>query len=497
MGNRKKRYLTFICGLRACKVSANFTIWEKIFATGKVHEKMSQIFCILLHMSGNWFAIFVFSITIGTVWLFSVYDWGYGVLRGMLLLVLGLFLLSMQFFRRLTFSSDGMLRWAVLAVVVLFNLFYGIRTLEVVRSTRYLGFDQAQMSYHAAKFLISKVNPYGQNSIVDPLVYNLAIARYQNRTECIKYSPQRMIASFSAFWDRPGGSAEGMEMFFPVIAADKKCEDIRRAFGSLGYPYGPVTIATYMPLVLAFEESGLFVAHLLLMGILAVLLFWIGWNLTRRGNAILACLPPLLVLLTPIFRHNFLGLAASDLPAVLFATVFVALWLKGRYELAALALALSLGSKIAPGLLFLPLIIRSPLRMGLTMVIVLAVFYMPFLLWDAEGLKNTFLVTMVNRSTDSTSLIHFISPSAALILKMTVLSALAVLVIWVTRRGWTGIRAFRYLAFAHIGFLFVAPSIHNNYLTWLLPVLGLALICEIYSNKRSQNSKKFKEEDAD
>src|SRR3989344_250578 len=406
MGNRKKRYLTFICGLRACKVSANFTIWEKIFATGKVHEKMSQIFCILLPMSGNWFAIFVFSITIGTVWLFSVYDWGYGVLRGMLLLVLGLFLLSMQFFRRLTFSSDGMLRWAVLAVVVLFNLFYGIRTLEVVRSTRYLGFDQAQMSYHAAKFLISKVNPYGQNSIVDPLVYNLAIARYQNRTECIKYSPQKMIASFSAFWDRPGGSAEGMEMFFPVIAADKKCEDIRRAFGSLGYPYGPVTIATYMPLVLAFEESGLFVAHLLLMGILAVLLFWLGWDLARPGNAILAFPPPFFGFLTPIFLHNFLGLAASDLPAVLFATVFVALWLKGRYEL-------------------------------------------------------------------------------------------AVLVIWVTRRGGTGIRAFRYLAFAHICFLFVAPSIHNNYLTWLLPVLGLALICEIYSNKRSQNSKKFKEEDAD
>lgn len=447
-------------------------------------------------MSGNWIAVFVFILALGLFDQFSVYDWGYGVVRGFLLLALALLLLSLRFFRRrFLFSRNGLLRYLLfilMMLVAIFNLSLGIRTIGRTSETRHIEFDQGQMSYRAVKYLLAGINPFGQYSLVDPVVYVLFITSYPDRTECTNYLPQTMISKFTAFWGNPGGSAEGMEALFPPVSAEKSCQDVWRAFTSFGYPYGPVTIASYAPFVMLFEEPGIYLNHLLLVGVFTALLFWIGWRITR-GNLVLASLPCLLVLMTPIFRYNFLDLSASDLTALLLELVFLALWLKGKYEFAAVALALSVGAKFLPGLLFVPLFLKSPRRMTFVFVFVMAVVFLPFVLWDVTGLFNSLFVATISSSTDSTSLVHFISPFWAGLLKVVTVSGVAVLVIWNWRHGWTELRSLRYLSFAHIGFLISAPLMHNNYLTWLLPVLGLAISAEIYACKRASklvNSKK-------
>lgn len=440
-------------------------------------------------MSGNWIAVLVFIVTLALFHQFSVYDWGYGIVRGFLLLILALLLLFLHFFlNRLRFSSERLLRYLLLVLIgvaVLFNLSLGVRTMGRTNETHRIEFDQGQMSYRAVKYLLAGINPYGQYSLVDPVVYQLFINKYQHRTECSEYQLQTLVSNFTAFWERPGGSAEGMEAFFPSVSADNSCRDVKRAFTSLGYPYGPVTIVSYAPFVLLFEESGVYVNHLLLVGVLAAILFWIGRRMTK-GSTILALLPCLLVLITPFFRQNFLDLSASDLSAVVFALGFLALWMRGKYDFAAAALALSVGSKFLPGLLFVPLLVKSPIRMGFWMVFVLTAVFSPFVLWDATGLLNSLSVASISSTTDSTSLVHFMSPATALALKATFFAGLIAVIIWCTRNGWTNIVALRYLAFAHIGLLLIAPLIHNNYLTWLLPVFGLAVISEIYTNKRAR-----------
>jgi hypothetical protein len=150
--------------------------------------------------------------------------------------------------------------------------------------------------------------------------------------------------------------------------------------------------------------------------------------------------------------------------------------------MSALFIGLSLGTKLLPGLLFVPLLVsRSPGRARRVQVIaaVVTVAYLPFVVWDAGGLWANFVRFNFVRASDSTSIVDYLPTVVSKAMLVVVLGALVWLYRQIGRRGWTTRRRLDFVLAAHLGVLATGPILHNNYLVWLLPVAALHLTHEV------------------
>lgn len=409
-------------------------------------------------------ALAAFLAAAGLLQLFVEYDWGMGAVRAGLLVALGALLATLRWWAR----SSGAPRswgWAAVAVVVALAAWHvavGAGSLMRTKATGDLRLDQGENSFRAVRTLLAGRNPYGTRTLLDPTEYRVLVRRWRARPDCVEFA---------------GASRDP----FPAISDRPECAEARRDWAGLGYKYGPVTLATYVVPVTALGKAGIFATHLALFAALAVVL-WLLALRSAGGDLFLGALPLLLVLLPAHYRLNALDLSAADLAPVLLALTFLAL--RARPVLAGTALGLSIAAKVLPGALFLPLLLPLGRRAWTALGATLAAAFLPFAVWDLEGLLSNILLYNLRRPTDSTALAHFMSPGAGAALGAAVAGSLVILVVHLRRRGWNARRAMAYLASAHLGVLLAGKIFHNNYLLWLAPVLGLSMLAEVRSGAR-------------
>lgn len=97
----------------------------------------------------------------------------------------------------------------------------------------------------------------------------------------------------------------------------------------------------------------------------------------------------------------------------------------------------------------------------------------PYLVADARGFVLDFVLHGVSRDADSTALAFFLPPWGALALSASGALLAAILLGTIVRSGWTTERRIRWLVASHVIALATAGNLHNNYLVWLQPVLGI------------------------
>ena len=113
--------------------------------------------------------------------LFSVLDWGWGRVRGILLCVLlavGLapYFLGRYYVLRL---GRGYWVWLVLLALIAWQLSIGLESARKTSRTNVIPMDQGQNSYRAVRLLGLGINPYGWCTLLDPGEYWGAIQRHR------------------------------------------------------------------------------------------------------------------------------------------------------------------------------------------------------------------------------------------------------------------------------------------------------------------------------
>ena len=421
------------------------------------------------------------SAIVGLLQLFWWYDWEQGKVRGVVLLVLmawvswplivwGSVVLTIPRSRPLTSGVLLLCAFGLASHVVT-----GIKSALLTRKTRYILMDQGQNSYRAIRLLRRGVNPYGQRTMLDMVEYELKVRTYGLGHPEVKYIADPLQAQ-EKFW-RTLDPAQ-MTLVFPTI--DKTADPrIQRDFSSLGYKYGPVLLVAYYPFVFVFDQAGIFVAHVMWLLVLVVVLWHcnIHW---LRGRWLLLGIPFAVLFIPPHLRHNVLFCSASDLIPITLAMIAMDLLQHRKFEWGAFVLGLSAVAKLLPAVLFAPLLLAAgSLRpMALFFGVVLSCF-LPFVLWDATGVWNNIVLFNLVRPTDSTSLMHYLVPGLGLAVIFMAGGSLLGLLMFLNRHHWPPLGQWHYLVVVLILACLCGKIFHNNYLVWLLPVLGtyaLALI---------------------
>jgi len=99
--------------------------------------------------------------------------------------------------------------------------------------------------------------------------------------------------------------------------------------------------------------------------------------------------------------------------------------------------------------------------------------YLPFALWDPRGLINNVVLYSLTRDTDSTALAHYLPTWG----RFALIAVVGCALLWVWRRtqreGWNALATTRFIFISHLGVLIASGYLHNNYMTWLSPVIAI------------------------
>jgi hypothetical protein len=357
------------------------------------------------------------------------------------------------------------------AVLVLGNSFVrGINTFAESRKAGDVFHDQGQIADRALGLAAKRVNPYGSQTLLDPLAFSDQVRRLARRPDCGFVNPDAAQRAFADYW-YGGVDPDRMFSLRPDISTLPACDDLRVKFHSLGYHYGPVLLLAYLPLVALLGPAGIYATHLLALIVWLVLLSaWLRSTLLRTAW-LPAAAAIILFLLAPAHVNKiFLELSASDLVATILESAGLMLWLVNRDVPAAVLFAASLGTKLFPGLLFAPLLLRN-VRSVLTFVAVAAALYLPFALWDASGLYHNLLYPFTIR--DSTSPLAAMPETAGTLLRLVAAAGFAAWIWRLALLGWPQRLSLLFLVIVHLAALILGGMSHNNYLIWAMSVIAI------------------------
>lgn len=413
--------------------------------------------------------------------LFFYVDWDRGVERFFLLLLLAATLLSARALLRPRIEQRPHARratlWMAMILVVLglgYHYLTGVRTiLRTVRTDR-IALDQGQLLYRAMLLLKQGFNPYSQRAMLDPVEYKNAVERWKH---CLTFAgdPHRALEHF---WDRSHG-VEEMGALFPTSYGDgESCRGARADFQRRGMHYGPLQLLVYLPGFAVFGKSGLYLTNVVMFTLLCLV---VGLGLSRQLGAsrVLSLLGLAVLLLPRHIAHNTLNLSAADLLPVLLAQYALFSLYADRPTRSAVSLGLSMASKLLPGLLYAPLLLRARKRHWGQLGLMAVLIYLPFAIWSPAGMMSNVLVYAYTRGYDSTSLSYFISAGARVVLQVAIAATLLALLCWAHRGLWSLDRALVFLLAAHLGVFAGGTYFHNNYLVWLLPVVAAFTVCAL------------------
>jgi len=179
------------------------------------------------------------------------------------------------------------------------------------------------------------------------------------------------------------------------------------------------------------------------------------------------------MLIPLLLRRVTLRHTDCDLFPTLLAFSGVVALVRNRPALAAALFGFSVGAKLLPGVLYLPLLLRMPRRAIGVFCLVLGTCFLPLAIADLPSAYQQMIGFNVIRGTSSTALPYFLPEWLAMFLRVLALICVAVIAwryVWSGRQTTVGI--LKYLLCAHVAFLFSARLLHNNYLVWVFPIVA-------------------------
>ncbi len=431
-------------------------------------------------------AVAVAQLWLGLLWFFY---WGYGIERGVILLGLLTGLIVLRFRPRAAANEKPagagtlptVLRVLLIAVIL---LDVGMMAVSDVRSfrTSTIPMDEGQTSWRAARLLWRGENPYGLGAITDLASYGGRVHEREAAGEATKLSGQNLSAELTRYDTTldPNIRRELLPVSpNPTGAAEREA----RVYG---YKYGPV-ILLFTALVAPF---GIPAAVMLLNGLVCFALYAVNWRILRRlagPEMALAGVAMLALLLDRHITRGYIDRSATDVWALLFGSLAVLACLSRRSLAMAAAIALAVGSKSLPGLLFLPLLLRfrSPYPLLLFAGLVTAI-YLPWVLWDPKGiLYNVFLWPLLTAKSNN-SWQYFAPAWVALVTRGLALCALTVL--WLRYLLEKETRLFWTLAMSSTIVLLASGYFGNNYVPWASLWMVAAIVEAFVARSRGEET---------
>jgi len=404
---------------------------------------------------------------IGVFHLFFVYDIGFGWLRGPLLLVLAGTTLLPAWFGKASGSRFLPKRVAASLLLVLVAIPTGY---AITWANRDFRSEMGEIHLRAVPLLLQGVNPWGRSTVLDPVVYLHAIG-VAHAMGCTDWTRDDASRRLDTFWEHP--SKDLLPTLHPTLSEDARCRPARQWVESVGYRWGPVLLISYAPWILLWGRPGIYACHLVWLLLLCACVLWllssegIAWFRTEAIAAIAVMLIPLLL------RRVTLRHTDCDLFPTLLAFSGVVALVRNRPALAAARFGFSVGAKLLPGVLYLPLLLKMPRRAIGVFCLVLGTCFLPLAIADLPSAYQQMIGFNVIRGTSSTALPYFLPEWLAMFLRVLALICVAVIAwryVWSGRQTAVGI--LKYLLCAHVAFLFSAKLLHNNYLVWVFPIVA-------------------------
>lgn len=405
--------------------------------------------------------------------LFFILDWGHGPAR--VLLLVGLALLAWKATKLPPREIGGgrPCRVGVLLLVLalagmLIHLTIAGRSIHRSVTTQSIEQDQGQISYRASRYLVEQgVNPYGREIPLDTTELRIGL-----RDLVEPDIASRAVGDIEASLESGTAPSEVWKILPQTYQDPVRAEAWKSLSSRLGYKYGPLQLVLYTPAVALCGHAGIYAVHLLLyLGVvgtmLAILRRW--WPKPGAPSAVAL----ILIHFPPHIAHNTLDLSATDLLPVLCGLLALLCFLDRRERLTALFIGASIAAKLFPGALYLPLLLALRPRHWWPLFAILAVSYGPFFAWDPQGVVANLITFNFVRITDSTALVHFLSPPLALAVKGLAVALIGYGLWRAVREDWTSRATLTYLLVAHAAAFAAAGTFHNNYLIWATPLLGL------------------------
>lgn len=365
------------------------------------------------------------------------------------------------------------LAWLV-GLAVAWNLVVGVIAIAHTVRTGDIRMDQGQATYRAALGLWRGENPYASGALLDYYAY-LSRAPLRAAAGVGPQLPEDQVdAAFGRYWDSMDPALRAK--LLPVPPPDASAS-ARREVGILGYKYGPVPVlatAVLAPLIGPTAVPLLNTAGTLgLFALLALLLRRSSIKPELAAVAFLACL------IDHFPTWYYIHFSDSDIWPLFFCVLSVLAFARGWDTVLGLSLALALGSKTFPSLLYLPLLVMArSTRAALAFALVGAAIFAPWLAWDASGFIRNMLLWPALMQPDITSWVRYLPTDAALAIRVAILVLIAALVLRLaTRREPYLFWSLTVISMATVG---AGTVVHNNYVPWF-SLWGALAVAEVWS----------------
>lgn len=422
-------------------------------------------------------------------WLLAIQLWlallwfyyqGFGTARGLILVGLLAGLIVLRFLPARTARLAGslrlppLLRGLLIATVVLdIGLLVVSGTTSVHKSK--IPMDEGQTSWRAARLLWRGEDPYAKGAVVD---FGAFRSRVPQRRDSGIDTPVtgRALATSLARYDATLDPSVRAKLF---STSPNASEAATREAHLYGYKYGPVVLLV-AALVAPF---GIPAAVLVLNGLACFALYFVNWRILRRiawPQLALAGAAMLALLLDRHITRNYIDRSATDVWALLFGSMAVLAVMTRRPLTCAAAVALAIGCKSIPGLLFAPLLLhfRSPVP-PLVSAALTGALYLPWLLWDSSGVLYNVFLWPFYMATDFTSWQYFAPHWMTLATRIAILYILIVL--WTRYLVGREPRLFWTLAVSSTLVLLAGGFLRNGYVPWA-SIWAVAAVVEAFTS---------------
>lgn len=415
----------------------------------------------------NPYIVFAFLVLAPQVFLSILYklDWGHGEIRGLIILILLVGLIAFRFTPRLGFREAPARapKWiyALLFAAAVFVAIDCASTITRSVETGQIPMDEGQTTWRAVRLMWRGENPYGAGALVD---YSAIVARTDARREAgIGPAPEgAALVNALKTYDETLDPALRRDVM-PLPRTGQPTDAAARELRLGSYKYGPAILLFTAP----FGITGLPAVVVILNEALCIGLFLAMWRLMRdaAGGVGFAALGLTALLIDRHIGWNFIHGTATDVWPLLWGATAVIAYRAERPHLMATALALAVGGKIFPSLMFTPLLLtfRSP-RPIAVFAAVLTAIYLPFLIADPMGVVDNVFLWPTLMFKDTTSWLYYATASAALGVRATALIGIGGL--WLAHLAGNQRRLFWTLATLHAILLLTPGVFHNNYVPW-------------------------------
>ena len=418
-----------------------------------------------------------------SLWMVA-HDWEHGRMRSGLIAACGVLVFALRWPWRPLRSFRSRILIGIATIVAAFALWtdarIGLQSVKLGQETGVIRLDQGQNLLRSAQLLARGENPYGRGSLVDLEAYNTRLRLRAELGMVPEMHPYALRDALARYGREPEKALRDQLLPEPRPGAAPETQAAEeREYSLLGHKYGPLPLFVELPFVKLGPKS-------IPMLQLAAFLGWIAalsWLLLAPALRLQKAAVPLvlaLILLEPHVAQDYLYNSASDAWVLGFCALALGAQLRSMRTLAGIAIALALGCKLFPAALFVPLLFVRPMRRALLACgAVLALLYLPFLLWDGRGLWLNLVAWPSLMAPDNTGWLAY-APQAAPLARtglMLLIAALSALNLFGLRLRLSPPRL-RFVPVdparlaAHFTLvsacaLLAGSALHNNYVPWV------------------------------